>query len=152
MNTLIVQLNQAAIDLPDVLMTWWMTWIKLFDFTVCHISEKRHEIADDLSWWSKWISSNEESQKMNDFIDVQINVIIMTLIMMKKLFLRELETLLLLLKYSENFMQIAHYFNNLQKSAFIIFNEFQKFKSNALCFVIWNQHLFKQMSKNVLLC
>ena len=43
---------------------------------------------------------------------------------MKKLFLRESKTLLLLLKYSENFMQIAHYFNNLQKSALMIFNEF----------------------------
>ena len=49
-------------------------------------------------------------------------------------------------------MQIAHYFNNLQKSALMIFNEFQKFKSNALHFVIQSQHLFKQVSKNISLC
>ena len=61
---------------------------------------------------------------MNDFINAQINAVTMISIMMKKLFLRELKTLLLLLKYFKNFMQIAHYFNNLQKSAFITFNEF----------------------------
>ena len=34
-------------------------------------------------------------------------------ITVKKSFLRESETLSLLLKYFKNFMQIAHYFNNL---------------------------------------
>ena len=61
---------------------------------------------------------------MNDFINVQINVITVTSIVIKKLFLKESKTLLLLLRYFENFMQIAHYFNNLQKSALMIFNEF----------------------------
>ena len=47
-----------------------------------------------------------------------------TSITMKKLFFKELKTLLLLLKYFENFMQIVYYFNNLQKSALMIFNKF----------------------------
>ena len=61
---------------------------------------------------------------MNDFINVQINAVMMTLITMKKSFLRKLKILSLLSKYFKNSMQIAHYFNNLQKSAFMIFNEF----------------------------
>ena len=76
----------------------------------------------------------------------------MTLIMMKKLSLKELKTLSLLSKYFKNSMWIAHYFNNLQKFVLMIFNEFQKFKSNALHFVIQSWHLFKQINKNVLLC
>ena len=113
-----------------------MTWIKLFNFTVCHISGKRHGAADDLSQQLGQISSNEESQKVNDFIDAQINAVMMISIMVKKSSLRESETLLLLLRYSENFMWIVHYFNNLQKPALMTFNEFQKFKSNALCFMM----------------
>ena len=67
----------------------------------------------------------------------------MTLIAVKKSSFKKLKTLLLLLKYSENFMWIVYYFNNLQKFALMIFNEFQKFKNNALCFVIQSWHLFK---------
>ena len=73
---------------------------------------------------------------MNDFIDAQINAVTVISIVIKKLFLEKLKTLSLLLKYFENFMQIAHYLNNLQKSALMIFNEFQKFKNNALHFMI----------------
>ena len=62
----------------------------------------------------------------------------MTLIAVKKLSFKKLKTLSLLLRYFENFIQIVHYFNNLQKSALMIFNEFQKFKSNALHFMMQN--------------
>ena len=41
---------------------------------------------------------------MNDFIDAQINAIMIILIMIKKLFLKKLKTLLLLLKYFKNFI------------------------------------------------
>ena len=47
-----------------------------------------------------------------------------TSIVIKKLFFKKLKTLLLLLKYFKNFISIVHYFNNLQKSALMIFNEF----------------------------
>ena len=47
-----------------------MTWIKLFDFIIHHISEKKHETANDLSQQLKQIFNNKESQKMNDFINV----------------------------------------------------------------------------------
>ena len=60
----------------------------------------------------------------------------MTSIVIKKLFLKKSETLSLLSKYFENFIQIVHYFNNLQKFAFMTFNEFQKFKNNALHFMM----------------
>ena len=88
---------------------------------------------------------------MNDFINAQINAVIVILITVKKSFFKKLKILSLLSRYFKNFMQIVHYFNNLQKFAFMIFNEFQKFKNNALHFMIQNQHLFKQMNKNVLL-
>ena len=89
---------------------------------------------------------------MNDFINAQINAVTVTPITMEKLFLRESETLSLLSEYFENSMQIAHYLNNLQKPALMTFNEFQKFKSNVLHFVMQSWHLFRQMSKNVSLC
>ena len=150
-NTLVAQLNQAATDLPGALMTWWMTWIKLFDFTIHHIPGKRHGAINGLSWQLRQISSNKESQKMDDFIDAQINAVTVTSITVEKLSLEGSETLLLLLRYSENSMQIAHYLNNLQKPALMTLSEFWKFKSNALHFVVQSQHLFRQTSKNILL-
>ena len=41
---------------------------------------------------------------MNNFINIQINAVTVILITMKKSFFKKLKTLLLLLKYSENFM------------------------------------------------
>ena len=89
---------------------------------------------------------------MDDFIDAQINAVMVTSIVVEESSLRESGTLLLLLGYSEDSMQIAHYLNNLQKPALMTLSEFRKFKSNALCFVVRGRHLFRWVSKNILLC
>ena len=75
---------------------------------------------------------------MNDFINAQINAIIMTSVTVKKSLIKNLSTLLLMLKYFKNFVQITHYFNILQKSTLMTLSVFQKFKINALYFIVHN--------------
>jgi hypothetical protein len=42
-------LNQPPNDLPNAMMTRWLTYIHLFDFDVKHIPRKRNGAADALS-------------------------------------------------------------------------------------------------------
>jgi hypothetical protein len=48
-NTLVHQLNKAASDLPNSVMTRWLAWIHLFDFDVVYVTGKRHSRPDSLS-------------------------------------------------------------------------------------------------------
>lgn len=48
-NTLVWVLNQVPSDLPNAVMTRWLTWLRLFDFEVKHINGKENVIADALS-------------------------------------------------------------------------------------------------------
>jgi hypothetical protein len=48
-NTLVHQLNKAASDLLNSVMTRWLAWIHLFDFDVVHVPSRRHSGPDALS-------------------------------------------------------------------------------------------------------
>ena len=47
--TLVHQLNHAAINLSDSLVTQWIAWIQLFDFTAQHVLNHKNAAADELS-------------------------------------------------------------------------------------------------------
>ena len=51
-NILMTQFNRSAANLLKALIIRWLTWIKLFDFNVKHVFDKKHIIIDNLSWWS----------------------------------------------------------------------------------------------------
>lgn len=48
-STLVAQLNRSATDLPRAMVTRWLTWLKLFDFTVKHVPGPKHGATDGLS-------------------------------------------------------------------------------------------------------
>ena len=77
-NILIAQLNRSAVDLSEVLMIRWLIWIRLFNFNVRHVFDKRHTAADELSRRS-CESSNDidevHEKNINDFIDDQLNCV-----------------------------------------------------------------------------
>ena len=110
MNTLVAQLNQAATDLPGALVTQWMAWIKLFNFSIKHVSGRKHNAADDLSQRSGNLLSNEEADTVDDFIDSQLNSIQVCLIFMK----RPEESAVLEDDYSEKSIRIAVFLTSLQ--------------------------------------
>ena len=52
-----------------------MMWIKLFDFSIKHVSGKKHNTANDFSQKSENSLLNEETDAVDNFIDSQLNSI-----------------------------------------------------------------------------
>ena len=48
-NTLVAQLNQAATDLSEVFVIQWMMWIKLFNFSIKYVSERKYSAINGFS-------------------------------------------------------------------------------------------------------
>ena len=77
-NIFVTQLNQSIVDLSKVFVTRWLTWIRLFDFDVRHVSDKKHEIVDELSRRSRIVSNDIDEINevdIDDFIDVEMNCV-----------------------------------------------------------------------------
>lgn len=67
-QTLIAQLNRSATGLPPgALVTSWLAWIRLFDFTVKHVPGMKHTIADSLS---RRPAAEEELQEQEKEVDI----------------------------------------------------------------------------------
>ena len=74
-NTLIAQLNRAAINLFKALVTRQLAQIRLFDFEVCYIKGKKHIIADGLSQRPYYKEDSEDNLDIDKFITLKLNVI-----------------------------------------------------------------------------
>ena len=75
-NILIAQLNRSAVDFSEILMICWLAWIRLFDFNVRHVFDKRHTAADELSRRFREFSNDIDEiheKNIDDFIDDQLN-------------------------------------------------------------------------------
>ena len=111
-----------------------MVWIRLFNFSIKHVSERKHSAVNDFSQKFKNLSLNEEADAVDDFINLQLNSIQVCLIFIKK----SEESAVLEDDYSEKLIKIAVFFISLQQSLNLIIREFQKFKKKALRYVISN--------------
>jgi len=47
-QTLVSQLNRGVIDIFNALINCWIAWIKLFNFNVQHVSDKKHQALNAL--------------------------------------------------------------------------------------------------------
>ena len=137
-NTLVIQLNQTVINLSEALVIWWMVWIKLFNFNIKHVSEKKYNTVNDFSQKSENSSLNEETDIINDFINSQLNSIQIYSVFIKK----SRESIILKNDYSEKSIKIAVFFISLQWLSNLTIKEFQKFKEEVLRYVISSWHLF----------
>ncbi len=145
-NILMMQLNQFASDLSEALMTWWFTWICLFDFDVHHVLNCKHSTLNELSRRFKESSNNEDEihkKDINDFINAQLNFIHFCSVSI----VVEEDMLILKDSYSEYFKKIACYLIFLSRSFEISTKEFWKFKHEVLKFMIQDKHLFKRFNK-----
>ncbi|KAK6206862.1 putative gag-pol poly protein [Colletotrichum tabaci] len=74
-KTLVAQLNGAASDLPGALIIRWISWIRMFDFEVKHISGAMNSAADGLSRKPSGPSDLQDAEaegEIDDWIDSQI--------------------------------------------------------------------------------
>ena len=77
-NTLIVQLNHSVANLFKILMTRWLTWIRLFNFDVWHVLDKKHTATNELSRKPCELSNDIEKvheKNIDDFINDQFNCV-----------------------------------------------------------------------------
>ena len=71
-KVLIYQLNRAVNDLPRALITYWIAWIRTFDFDVKHVKGTENAAADALSRrpaddFNR--AEKEEEGNLKDYID-----------------------------------------------------------------------------------
>ncbi len=147
-NTLMTQLNQSASNLSEALMIWWLAWIYLFDFDVHHVLNHKHNALNELSRRFKESSDDEDEiyeKDINDFIDAQLNFIHLCSVNM----IVEEDMSILKDSYSEYFKKITCYLIFLSCLFKMSTKEFQKFKHEALKFMIQDKHLFKRFNKTV---
>ena len=147
-NTLIAQLNRFAADLFKTLMIRWLIWIRLFNFNVRHVLDKRHTATDEFSRKSRELLNDiDEVHKKNidNFIDDQFNCIRVCSMRVNE---NDNEQLLKN-EYSKKFQKIIHYLITLARPNHLNWKKFRKFKNWALQFLVRDRHLFKQVNKNV---
>ena len=122
-----------------------MVWIKLFNFSIKHVSERKHSAANDFLQKSENLLLNEKTDAVNDFINLQLNNIQICSISIKK----SEEFIVLKNDYFKKLIRITVFFISLQQSLNLTIKKFQKFKKEALKYVIFNQYLFQQINKNI---
>ena len=147
-NILIAQLNHSAVDLSEALMIRWLTWIRLFDFNVRHVLDKKPTAADELFRRSREFSNDIDEiheKNINDFIDDQFNCVRVCPLRVNE----NDDEQLLKNEYSEEFQRIIYYLITLARSNHLDRKEFRKFKNWALQFLVRDRHLFKRINKNV---
>ena len=149
-NILITQFNHSAANFFKILMIRWLIWIRLFDFNVRHVLDKKHTAADELSRRLRELSNNIDEvheKNIDDFIDDQLNCVRICSVRVNE---NDNEQSLKN-EYSEESQRIIHYLITLARPNHLNRKKFRKFKNWALQFLVRDRHLFKQVNKNVLL-
>ncbi len=145
-NILMTQLNQSASDLSEALMTRWLAWIRLFDFDVHYVFNRKHNALNELLRRFRESSDDEDEtheKDIDDFINAQLNFIHLCSVSI----IVEEDMSILKDSYSEYFKKIACYLIFLSRSFEMSTKEFRKFKHEALKFMIQDKHLFKRFNK-----
>lgn len=72
--SLVWLLNQVPSDLPNAVMTRWLTWLRLFDFEAKHIKGKTNIIADSLSR-KPFDEEDNDDTDIEDYLDTEDGII-----------------------------------------------------------------------------
>jgi len=62
---------QPPNDLPNMMMTRWLAYIWLFNFTSKHIHSHKNGVADGLSWRGHAVEDDVEDEDIDNFFDAQ---------------------------------------------------------------------------------
>ena len=69
---MIAQFNRSVTDFFKVLIIRWLTWVRLFNFNVRYIFDKKHTAANELSRKLYKLSNDIDKvheKNIDDFID-----------------------------------------------------------------------------------
>ena len=131
-------------------MIRWLAWIRLFNFNVRHVLDKRHIATYELFRKSYEFSNDIDEvheKNIDDFFNDQFNCVRVCSMRVNK----NDDKQPLKNEYFEEFQRISHYLITLTRSSHLNRKKFRKFKNWVLQFFVRDRHLFKRVNKNVLL-
>lgn len=156
--TLVAQLNRTITDIPSAVVTRWIAWIRMFDFTVQHVSGVKNSAADGLSRKPVTPEALEEAKQehMEEFLDRQFNL---TLHVNNTSHSEDNERhaeegggginwLTNEEEWSEESLQIAEWLQTLQRPKGMNASQYHRFRAKALGFMVQDGYLFKRMAAN----
>jgi len=143
-QTLVWLLNQPSNDLPNALMTRWLVYIRLFDFTVKHVPGKKNGGADALSRRGYADGDEEEDQAVDDYFDAKLYSIEVSTATIQnptaRVYLQEGE-------YDGEYLMIGRYLESLERPSDMTDDEFRKLRRKALRYLVRDGHLYKRAKK-----
>jgi hypothetical protein len=145
-SVLVAQLNQSATNLPRALVTRWIAYIRLFNFTVRYVPGTKHIAIDGLSRRPCTESDNiNKANKVdiNDFINAELNAFSVAPVVVE-------DVDLLVDRYSEDSWQVARYLTTLQRLVRLTKAEFRSFKHKALQYAVADSNLYQRAGKGIL--
>ena len=139
-QTLVWLVNQPPNDLPNAMLTRWLTYIRLFDFDVKHIPGSKNGAADALSRRGKSSDDNDESDA-EDYFESRLNLVsVSDAHPTARVWLIDGE-------YSGDDLLIAQYLETLQRPDGISNPEFLRFKKKSQQFLVRDGYLFKKSKR-----
>lgn len=140
---LVHQLNGAADDVPGALVTRWLSYILLFDFTVRYVPGKKNSVADGLSRKPAGLSDlreKEEELDADDVVDAQLNAIFT----LREELLIDPEADPLDDGYSAESQRLGRYLLTLQRPDELSAQEFKRLRGKATRFFVKGRKLWKR--------
>ena len=140
-RTLVWILNQPPNDLPNAMMTRWLSYIRLFDFEVKHINGTKNGAADGLS--RRGIAKgDEEEEDPDEFFEGKVGNVVADRAwdLAVRVFLEELE-------YEGDDLMLGKYLETLERPAGLTDTQYQQLRKKSRQFLIRDGYLFKRGRK-----
>src|SRR5579859_5070438 len=131
-QSLVWLLNQPPNDLPNAMMTRWLAYIRLFDFTPKHIHGHKNGVADGLSRRGRAPEDEEEDEDIDEFFEAQlyaIRYITRLSTPLSRIYFNESEY------HGEDFI-LGRYLETLERPATMDDDEFRKLRIKAKHFFV----------------
>ena len=146
-KTLLHQLNLPIVDLPGAMVTRWISWIRLFDFTVKHVAGRKHSGPDGLSRRPSDSDEEDDNDSVEECIDddLGINTISVTVKSPSAPAPNELFNVMPHDgEYDEHHLSIIHFLQTLQIPPSIQADRERKFRMEATKYHIVRGILFRR--------
>ena len=143
-QTLVWLLNQPPNDLPNAMMTRWLAYIRLFDFTVKHVPGKKNGGADALSRRGYADGDEEEDQTVDEYFDAKIYSIEFSTMSFQnptaRVYLHEGE-------YDGEYLLIGRYLESMERPLDITDDDFRRLRRKAFRYLVRDGYLYKRSKK-----
>ena len=141
---LLHQLNLPIVDLPEAMVTRWISWFSLFDFTVRHVAGQKHSGPDALSRRLCDLDEEDDNDSVEECIDDDLGIYVISAKFSsapapKKLF----NVMPHDGEYDEHHVSIIHFLQTLQIPPYIQADRERKFRMEATKYHIVRGILFR---------